>query len=184
MFWRTGCVGCGPICGGRRGRSEPEASPGGEVGGGARTGVLRRWSLSERRQWRPEPPRPVPAKLEAAPGAGRGRRQKHGQWESAVPVTATRHCPVPVLPRRAKTSFPGREAAPLRFAAPFRPGVPRVCWTGLRSVSASAVTLCWRGATPPSWLVRPHSSHTAHQHTQQDGRPDRQRQQPVSGDLF
>jgi hypothetical protein len=61
--------------------------------------------------------------------------------QSAVPVTATRHCPVPVLPRRAKTSFPGREAAPLRFAAPFRPGVPRVCWAGLRSASASAVTL-------------------------------------------
>src|ERR1039458_9823061 len=25
----------------------------------------------------------------------------------------------------------------------------------LRSASASAVTLCWRGATPPSWLARP-----------------------------
>src|ERR1039458_3595197 len=38
--------------------------------------------------------------------------------QSAVPVTATGHCPDPVLSRRAKTSFPGREAAPLRFAAP------------------------------------------------------------------
>src|SRR5664280_2863097 len=26
MFWRTGCVGCERICGGRRRRSEPEAS--------------------------------------------------------------------------------------------------------------------------------------------------------------
>src|ERR1039458_3336599 len=37
--------------------------------------------------------------------------------QSGVPVIATGHCPVPVRPRRAKTSFPGREAAPLRFAA-------------------------------------------------------------------
>src|ERR1019366_5056427 len=74
--------------------------------------------------------------------------------QSGVPVTATRHCLVPVLPRRAKTSFPGREAAPLRFAAPAA-WVQRGSWAGLRSASASAVTLCWRGATPPSWLARP-----------------------------
>jgi hypothetical protein len=42
-----------------------------------------------------------------------------------VPVTATRHCPVPVLRRRAKTSFPGR--GPLRCAAwSFPPGVLKV----------------------------------------------------------
>src|ERR1017187_3619637 len=73
---------------------------------------------------------------------------------SAVPVTATGHCPVFVRPRRAKTSFPGREAAPLRFAAPSA-WVQKGSWSGLRSASASAVTLCWRGATPPSWLARP-----------------------------
>src|ERR1035437_9579167 len=74
--------------------------------------------------------------------------------QSGVPVTATRHCLVPVLPRRAKTSFPGREAAPLRCAAPSA-WVQKGSWAGLRSASASAVTLCWRGATPPSWLARP-----------------------------
>ena len=84
-------------------------------------------------------------------------------------MTATGHCPVPVLPRRAQTSFPGRVAAPLRFAA-LPAWVQKGSWAGLRSASASAVTLCWPRATPPSWLVRPHSSHTAHQHTQQDGR--------------
>ena len=31
-----------------------------------------------------------------------------------MPVTATRHCPVPVLPRRAKTSFPGARTTSLR----------------------------------------------------------------------
>src|ERR1035437_552280 len=64
--------------------------------------------------------------------------------QSGVPVTATRHCLVPVLPRRAKTSFPGREAAPLRFAAPSA-WVQKGSWNGLRAASASAVTLCWRG---------------------------------------
>ena len=28
MFWRTGCIGCGPTCGGRRRRSEPERAGG------------------------------------------------------------------------------------------------------------------------------------------------------------
>jgi hypothetical protein len=72
----------------------------------------------------------------------------------AVPVTATRHCLVPVLPRRAKTLFPGRGAASLRFAAPSA-WVQKGSWVSLCSASASAVTLCWRGTTPPSWLERP-----------------------------
>src|ERR1039458_9748487 len=59
--------------------------------------------------------------------------------QSALPMTATGHCPVPVLPRRAKTSFPGREAAPLRFAAPSA-WVQRGSWAGLRSASAKAAT--------------------------------------------
>ena len=79
--------------------------------------------------------------------------------QSALPMTATGHCPVPVLPRRAKTSFPGREAAPLRCAAPSAWG-QKGSRTGLRSVSASAVTLCSRWATPPSWLVRPDTAAT------------------------
>ena len=74
-------------------------------------------------------------------------------------MTATGHCPVRVLPRRAKTSFPGREAGPLRFAAPSA-WVRKGSRAALRSANASAVTLCWRGATPPSWLVRPHSPPT------------------------
>src|ERR1035437_2572091 len=64
--------------------------------------------------------------------------------QSGVPVTATRHCLVPVLPRRAKTSFPGREAAPLRFAAPSA-WVQEGRGNGLRAPRASAVPLCWRG---------------------------------------
>src|ERR1035441_1001538 len=89
--------------------------------------------------------------------------------QSAVPVTATRHCPVPVLPRRAKTSFPGREAGPLRFAASSA-WVQKRSWAGLHPASASAATLCWRGATRRLGLCDPHSSGTARQHTQQDGR--------------
>src|ERR1035441_1098611 len=72
--------------------------------------------------------------------------------ERLKPVTATGHRPVPVLPRRAKNSFPGRGAAKRSGAAPshwFQKGGG----AGLRS--ASTVTLCWRGATPPSWLARP-----------------------------
>src|ERR1035437_10384670 len=107
-------------------------------------------------------------------------REAPTNHQSEVPVTATGHCPVPVLPRRAKTSFPGREAGPLRFAAPSA-WVRKGSRAGLRSANASAVTLCCRGATPPSWLVRPHSSHTAHQHTQQDGRPQQQRQRACGG---
>ena len=103
--------------------------------------------------------------------------------QSAVPVTATRHCLVPVLPRRAKTSFPGRGAAPLRFAAPSA-WVQKGSWAGLRSASASAVTLCWRGAIPPSWLVRPATAATLPTNTRNrtGGRP-RQHRQRVSGDL-
>src|ERR1035437_8050294 len=86
-------------------------------------------------------------------------REAPTNHQSEVPVTATGHCPVPVRPRRAKTSFPGREAAPLRFASPSA-WVRKGSRAGLRSASASAVTLCWRGATPPSWLVRPHSPPT------------------------
>src|ERR1035437_8467020 len=59
--------------------------------------------------------------------------------QSEVPVTATRHCPVPVLPRRAKTLFPGREVAPLRFAASSA-WVQKGSRAGLRSANASAVT--------------------------------------------
>ena len=71
---------------------------------------------------------------------------------SAVPVTATGHCPVPVLPRRAKTSFPRREAAPLHFAAPSA-WVQRGSWAGLRSASASAVAC--KDQLPPlrRWLL-------------------------------
>src|ERR1035437_5424861 len=90
--------------------------------------------------------------------------------QSGVPVTATRHCLVPVLPRRAKTSFPGREAAPLRFAAPST-WVQKGSWAGLRSASASAATLCWRGTAPRLGACATATAATQHhQHTQQDWR--------------
>jgi hypothetical protein len=86
-------------------------------------------------------------------------------------MTATGHCPVPVLPRRAKTSFPGRGAAPLRFAASSA-WVQKGSWAGLRAASASAATLCWRGATPPSWLARPpQQRHCPPTHATGRGRP-------------
>src|ERR1035437_9570772 len=44
MFWWTGCIGCGPTCGGRRGRSEPERAGGEQAD--ARAGVLRRRRLA------------------------------------------------------------------------------------------------------------------------------------------
>ena len=53
-------------------------------------------------------------------------------------MTATGHCPVPVRPGRAKTSFPGREAAPLRFAAPSA-WVQKGCWAGLHSAGAATL---------------------------------------------
>src|ERR1035437_46644 len=67
-------------------------------------------------------------------------REAPTNHQSEVPVTATGHCPVPVLPRSAKTSFPGREAAPLRCAAPSA-WVQKGSWAGLRSASASVAAL-------------------------------------------
>jgi hypothetical protein len=81
--------------------------------------------------------------------------------QSAVPVTAIGHCPVPVLPRRAKTSFPRREAAPLRFAAPS-------AWS--RKVAAPVST----PPVPPPWPPA---------HGKRTGGQPRQREQRVSGDL-
>ena len=89
--------------------------------------------------------------------------------QSGVPVTATGHCPVPVLPRKAKTSFPGRGAAPLRFAA-------SSAWSRKVAgpVSAPPVPAPSRCATaewPRARLgLRDRHSDTAHHHTQQDGR--------------
>src|ERR1019366_10561028 len=55
------------------------------------------------------------------------------------------------------------------FAAPSA-WVQKRSWAGLHPASASAATLCWRGATRRLGLCDPHSSGTARQHTQQDGR--------------
>ena len=69
-------------------------------------------------------------------------------------MTATGHCPVFVRPRRAKTSFPGREAAPLRFAAPSA-WVQKGSWAGLRSAQCQRrhAVLAWY--RPAFWLARP-----------------------------
>src|ERR1039458_6370243 len=64
---------------------------------------------------------------------------------SAVPVTATGHCPVFVRPRRAKTSFPGREAAPLRFAPPS---------AGSRKAAGPVSAQPTPVPGPPPWLMR------------------------------
>ena len=66
--------------------------------------------------------------------------------------TATRQCLVPVLPRRARTSFPGREAAALRGS--FRLGPER--WLGRsprRQRQLRHAVLAWGHPSP--WFVRP-----------------------------
>src|ERR1017187_2835354 len=88
----------------------------------------------------------------AATGKFRSRSADEQSERGAGDRDKTLSCSCPA--RRAKTSFPGREAAPPRLAASFPP-VQKGSWAGLRSASASAVTLCWRGAIPPSWLARP-----------------------------
>src|ERR1035437_1929669 len=115
MLWRTGYVGCERICGGRQRRSEPKASPEAdrqgtlglrlstaEAAGKTAVGVMATTANAGTGQ--------------VGGGAGAGRaKTKTPAVESEVPVAATRHCPVPVLCRSAKTSFPGR--GPLRCAA-------------------------------------------------------------------
>src|ERR1019366_1689071 len=110
MFWRTGCIGCGPTCGGRRGHSEPEASP--------------QANRQERSDWR-VPTVELAGKTaveattrtakagtgEVGGGADAGwTKTKTPAVESGVPRTG--HCLVP--PRSAKTSFPGARTTPLR----------------------------------------------------------------------
>src|ERR1039458_6678444 len=126
MFWRTGCVFSERICGARQRHSEPEASPEGKGQGRSD------WRASTAEPagrtavevaTRTAKPRPVQAKLEAALPVDRAKPKTPGV-ERAVPVTTTGHCPVPVLPRRAKTSFPGR--GPLRYAPwSFPPGISK-----------------------------------------------------------
>jgi hypothetical protein len=69
--------------------------------------------------------------------------------QGALALTATGHCLVLVLPKRAKTSFPGRGAAPLRFAASSA-WLQKGSWAGLRSANAnaSAATPTRAGAGP------------------------------------
>ena len=64
-----------------------------------------------------------PPSSSALPGdTERGRaKPTRPAFASAVPVASTGHCPVPVLSRSAKTSFPGRGATPLRCVALSRP---------------------------------------------------------------
>jgi hypothetical protein len=100
-----------------------------------------------------------------------------------VPLTATGQCPVPVLPRRAKTSFPGRGAAPLRFAAPST-WVQKGRCAGLRSASASAVPVPWGWCRPASWLCATATAATLPTSTRnRTGGRLRQHRQRVSGDL-
>src|ERR1035437_660828 len=106
-------------------------------------------------------------------------REAPTNHQSEVPVTATGHCPVPVLPRSAKTSFPGREAAPpvpawqrwppahgnktggrplqqeQRFFGPFRPQKREEHIKGLWRPVAAVAPSVWRirhggGRSPPS----------------------------------
>jgi len=169
VFWRTGCVGCGRICGGRRRHSEPEASPEAtrqgrsgcppstaEVAGKTAVEVATRTAKAG------------PGQVGGGAGAGRAKT-KTPAVESEVPVTATRHCPVPVLCRSAKTSFSGR--GPLRCASRLLPPGSRKVAGPVSALPVPAPSRC-AGAGPLRRLgLRDRrSSDTAHQHTQQDGR--------------
>ena len=155
MFWRTGCIGCGPTCGGRRRRSEPERAGGEQAGALGLLPRRRGWLERPRSRWRPGPPRPgpVPAKLEAALPVDRAKPKTPGV-ERAVPVTTTGHCPVPVLPRRAKTSFPGR--GPLRYAPwSFPPGVGKLAGP-VPTRQRQSSRRCLSGPRSPRGIVRSH----------------------------
>src|ERR1017187_1393754 len=97
-----------------------------------------------------------------------------------MPVTATRHCLVPVLSRSAKTSFPGR--GPLRLVPWSFP--PRGS-NGLlgRSPPRQRRPRALTGCSPGSWGARPHGSHAARQHTETGQEAGRQQKQRVSTDL-
>ena len=107
-------------------------------------------------------------KLRVFIGWARKQAEMIGAGLPTRSVTATGHCPVPVRPRRAKTSFPGREAAPLRFAAP-SVWVQKGCCAGLRSASASAATrttLAWATATTLAANTREQEGGWPQQHRQ------------------
>src|ERR1035437_6482521 len=118
MLWRTGCVGCERICGGKRRHSEPEASP--EANRQERSDCTPSTAALTGRTASEVTARtagPVPTRLKGGADVGLGEAKDTGCGERSA-RNGTRQCPVPVLPRSAKTSFPGRGAALLRFAAP------------------------------------------------------------------
>jgi hypothetical protein len=90
--------------------------------------------------------------------------------QSGVPVTATRHCLVPVLPRRAKTSFPGRRDTPLRSVSLSARGLEKRLAGSAPPVPAPSRCATAEWPRTRLGLCDRHSSDTAHQHTQQDGR--------------
>ena len=98
-------------------------------------------------------------------------------------MTATRHCPVPVLPRRAKTSFPGRKE-PLRCASRLLPPGSRNVAGPVSTPPAPAPPRC-AGVGPPAVLACATATAATlptNTRNRTGGRPRQQRQR-FSGDL-
>ena len=87
MFWWTGCVGCGPICGGRRRRSEPERA-GGEQAGALGLACFDGGGSLERRRSRQSALRQVPWPLGCR---ATGRALSASFCVVAVPPTSPAH---------------------------------------------------------------------------------------------
>src|ERR1035437_7776099 len=147
MFWWTGCVGCERTCGGRRRRSEPEAS--------------REANRRGRSDWRAstaEPagrtavevatrtakPRPVPAKLEAALALA-GLSQIHLAWRARSRWLRQDTVPFLSCPEAQKLRFQGAaHSAALR--GPFSPKSKRT------KLCRAAPCRAHREDRAPGWL--------------------------------
>jgi hypothetical protein len=152
MFWRTGCTGCGRICGERRSRSESEASP--EANGQGRLGRAPSTAALAGKTAVEVATRTAEAGTgQVGGGAGAGRATpKTRAVESAVPVTATGtlSCSCLVSKRKNFVSRDADHSAALR--GPFPPGVEK----SARPVPPASAFLMALGVEPPvSWLVRP-----------------------------
>src|ERR1022692_1527557 len=126
MLWWTGCVGCGPTCGGQRRCSEPERAGGEQAGAlGLRSfdggGCRKEGSRGNEQDRR----RPVSAKLEAALLVDRAK-PKTPAVESEVSVDRDRTLSRSCLVQKSKNFVYRARTTPLRFAVLSRLGVGKL----------------------------------------------------------
>ncbi len=141
MFWRTGCIGFGPTCGGRRGRSEPERAGGEQAG---TLGLLpRRRGWLERRRSRQSALRQVPWPL-GCRATGRALSASRAWWRfraygtDATPATAATSLRRPPHQQNHRSRLWRPVAAVAAFCVPTTPAAPG-------------------NSTPPRWPVPPNS---------------------------